>query len=100
MEFHTFEAKKNGSDCRWGTTMPVQQPLQSYIGVWNEVGFQRLDRVVAACGASGIRIIAALVNFEPEGNTPAPVLLLPVINSPWMPNTVAGGSLGCLQEWT
>lgn len=45
--------------------MSVSHPIQPQLGQYDETALQRLDLVLQAAGANGIRLILPLTNFEP-----------------------------------
>ena len=54
----------NGYGCNMCTKTP--EPIQPKVGVYNERALQRLDGIVAAAKANGIRLIMTLGNFEDQ----------------------------------
>lgn len=54
----------NGYGCNMCTKTP--EPIQPKVGVFNEHVLQRLDAIVAAAKANGIRLIMTLGNFEDQ----------------------------------
>lgn len=54
----------NGFGCHECTKTP--NPIQPRVGVFNEATLQRLDKLVAAAKANGIRLIMTLGNFEDQ----------------------------------
>jgi len=52
----------NGFGCHECTKTP--NPIQPRVGVFNEATLQRLDKMIAAAKANGIRLIMTLGNFE------------------------------------
>ena len=54
----------NGFGCHECTKTP--NPIQPRVGVFNEATLQRLDKMVAAAKANGIRLIMTLGNFEDQ----------------------------------
>ena len=54
----------NGYGCNMCTKTP--EPIQPKVGVFNEHVLQRLDGIVAAAKANGIRLIMTLGNFEDQ----------------------------------
>lgn len=89
-----------GHNDGYGTTMPVQKPIQPRVGVFDEAALRRYDFVLDALSKAGIRITLTMTNHWPEYGGYA-----------WYTNQVLGGGhapelfyssgrvIGAFQKW-